>query len=158
MFYFLSASQMLAGKCCYSCIFCTLEKWLLHLPSTSPHEQTVLYEGCIFLLGMVCCVVIVGLWSRLLVNSLVSTKVPPHEENYLWHIGRFHRAHMAQSILWIMIGWTIWLDMLVHKYKPSVQLKLVSVLCICWTSGKCCRYYHYCCVLLPSTVLLFILQ
>ena len=47
------------------------------------------------------------------------------EENYLWHIGRFHRAHMGQSIPWIVIGWIISLDMLVHKYQPSVQLKLL---------------------------------
>ena len=51
------------------------------------------------------------------------------------------------------------LNMFVHKYQPSGQLKLF-VLWISWTSGKCCCYYHYycCCVLLPSTVLLFILQ
>ena len=81
------------------------------------------------------------------------------EVNYLWHIGRFYRAHMGQSIHWIVIGRIISLDMLVHKYKTSVQL--VPVLCISWTSGKCCcYYYHYycCCVLLPSTVLLFIVQ
>ena len=61
---------------------------------------------------------------------------------------------MGQSIPWIVIGWIISLDMLVHKYK-------LLVLWISWTSGKCCCYcYHYycCCVLLLSTVLLFILQ
>ena len=82
------------------------------------------------------------------------------EENYLWHIGRFHHAHMGQSIPWIVIGWIISLDMLVHKYQPSVQLKLL-ILWISWTSGKCCCYYYRyycCCVLLPSTVLLFILH
>ena len=75
------------------------------------------------------------------------------EENYLYHIGRFHRVHMGQSIPYIVIGWTISLDMFVHKYQ-------LFVLWISWTSGKCYCYYHYycCCVLLPSTVLLFILH
>ena len=107
--------------------------------------------------------VFVRSWNTFVVNSLAKAKKSRSsmkEENYLWHIGRFHRAHMGQSIPWIVIGWIISLDMLVHKYQPSVQLKLL-VLWISWTSGKCCcYYYHYycCCVLLPSTVLLFILQ
>ena len=44
------------------------------------------------------------------------------EENYLWHIGRFHHAHMGQSILWVMIGWIISLDMLSVSLVPKLDL------------------------------------
>ena len=39
--------------------------------------------------------------NTLVVNSLDKTKASnssSKEENYLWHIRRFHRAHMGQSI------------------------------------------------------------
>ena len=58
-------------------------------------------------------------------------------ENYLWHIGRFHRAHMGQSIPWIVIGWIISLDILVYKYQPiQLNLLVLWISCIYPTSHQ----------------------